>query len=99
MSILSIRERVQWIDFHPLSPTVKENMPDFSENKWSLAIRNKATDKIVGSMIWYLMYVQVGQKVLKIFRIFQLISPSYHIINVMYREVFRRVNLYGISQG
>ena len=33
------------------------------------------------------------------FRIFQLISPSYHIINVMYREVFRRVNLYGISQG
>ena len=99
MSILSIRERVQWIDFHPLSPTVKENMPDFSENKWSLAIRNKVTDKIVGSMQWYLMYVQVGQKVLKIFRIFQLISPSYHIINVMYREVFRRVNLYGISQG
>ena len=62
MSILSIREHVQWIDFHPLSPTVKENMPDFSENKWSLAIKNEGTDKIVGSMQWYLMYVQVGGK-------------------------------------
>ena len=96
----SIRERAQWIDLHPLNPTVKENMPDFSEMKWSLAVKDKATDKIVGCMLWYLMYVQVGGKVLKMFHLFQAIFTSQHnIINLMYRELFRRVNLYGISQG
>ena len=94
-----IREHAQWLDFHPLIPTVEESMPDFSEKKRSFAIKDKATDKIVGSTQWYLMYVQVGGKVLKMFHLFQLICTSHHIANLMYREVFRRVNLYGISQG
>ena len=89
----------QWIDFHPLSPTVKESMPDFSEKKWSLAIKDKATDKIIGSMQCYIMYVQVGGKVLKMFHLFRFPSYHVHVANLMYREVFRRVNLYGISQG
>ena len=99
MSNLSITEYTQWVEFHPLSPTVKENMPDFSEKKWSLAIKDKVTDKIVGCMLWCLMHVQVGGKVLKIFRLFPLISKSHHIANLMYRELFRRVNLFDISQG
>ena len=95
----SIRENAQWIEFHPLSPTVKENMPDFSEKKWSLVINDKATDKIEGCMLWYLVHVQIGGKVLKMFRLFPLIPTSRYIANLMYREVFRRVHLYGISQG
>ena len=97
--IYSFRERVQWINFHPLTPTVEESIPDFSEKKWSLAVKDKATDKIVGCMLWYLMYVQVGGKVLKMFHILPLVPTSYHNVNIMYKEVFRRVNLYGISQG
>ena len=94
------RGHAQWIDFHPLIPTLEESMPDFSEKKRSFAIKDKATDKIIGSTQWYLMYVQVGGKVLKMFCLFQLLLPSYHIVaNFMYREVLRRVNLYGISQG
>ena len=99
MPSTSIRERTLWTDFHPLNPTVKENMSDFSEMKWSFAVKDKATDKIVGSMLWYLMYVQVGGKVLKMFRLLQLIPLSYRNVNLMYREVFRRVNLCSISQG
>ena len=38
-------------------------------------------------------------KVLKMFHLFRPILSSHHIANLMYREVFRRVNLYGISQG
>ena len=94
-----IRRYAQWIDFHPLIPTVEESMPDFLEKKRSFAIKDKATDKIVGSMQWYLVYVQVGGKVLRMFRLFGQIPTSHHIHNLMYREVFRRVNLYGISQG
>ena len=99
MSILFIREHAQWIDFHPLSPTVKDSMPDFSEKKWSLAIKDTVTDKIVGCMIWYLLFVEVGGKVLKMFRLFPLIPTSHHVANLMHRELFRRVNLFGISQG
>ena len=99
MPSTSIRERTLWTDFHPLNPTVKENMSDLSEMKWSFAVKDKATDKIVGCMLWYLMYVQVGGKVLKMFRLLQLIPLSYHNVNLMYREVFRRVNLCSISQG
>ena len=48
--ILPIKELL-WSDSHPLSPTEKE------ENKWSFAVKDKATNKLEGCMLWYLMHV------------------------------------------
>ena len=45
------------------------------------------------------MYVHVGETVLKMFRLWKHILELHSIANLMYRELFRRVNLYGISQG
>ena len=93
---LPIKELIQWTDSYPLSPTEKV------ENRWSFAVKDKAISKLEGCMLWYLMHVQIGGTVLKMFHLLNLSQVSiqnYHIINLMYREVFRRVNLYGISQG
>ena len=99
---LAIKKFLQWAYFHPLNPTLKENTPDFSENKWSFAVKHKAVDIFEGCMLWYLMHVQVGGAVLRTIRLIQVASTSMkkcHILKLMYREVLRRVNMYGISQG
>ena len=90
----TIKEMTQWVDLHPFNSTVKEN-------KWSFAVKDKATEKVEGYMHWHLVYVQVGGTVFKTFRLFQNLMgiSSQHIANLMYREVFRIVNLNGFSQG
>ena len=35
----------------------------------------------------------------RLLNFFEVSIQNYHTISLMYREVFRRVNLYGISQG
>ena len=85
---------MRWVDFHLLNYTVKEN-------KWSFAVKEKATKKVEGYMHWHLVYVQVGGTVLKMFRLFQNLMgiTSQHVANLMYQELFRIVNLNGFSQG
>ena len=97
----SVKKLVQWIDLHPLNPIAKESMSDFSNNKWAFAVKDDTTDKIIGSMQWHLMYVKVGKQVLKLFRLLHALNPQFQlqITKVMYTEVFRRANLYGVSQG
>ena len=89
-------ELMQWVYLHPLNPVAKESMLD---NKWCFGVKDKATNKIVGGMQWYLMHVRVGRKVLKAFRLTYKIVASYQVFNLMFTELFRRVNLYGVSQG
>ena len=88
----ALTKLTQWVDLHPLNPTVKEN-------NWSFAVKDKTTKKLKGSMQWYLVYVQVGGTILKMFRLFQVVDTSWYLANLMYREVFRRLNLNGFSQG
>ena len=47
------------------------------------------------------MFAQVGKRVLKLFRLLHALNPEFQlqITKVMYTEVFRRANLYDVSQG
>ena len=91
---------IQWANCHPFNPTKKEeNMPDSLENEWSFAIKDTYIDKIIGCMQWCLMHIQVGGTVLKLFHLILHMEAKRQITNLMFTEVFRRVNLHGISQG
>ena len=100
VGMIAPTNHMQWINSHPLNPTMKVSISDSLENRWSLAVRDKSTNKIVGSMQCYLMYVQVGGTLLKVFRlnhVVDVLKTTYQ--KLLYAEMFRRVNLHGISQG
>ena len=98
-TIISPINNMQWIDCHPLNPMVKKCISDSLENKWCFAVRDKSTNKIVGFMQWYLMYVRVGGALMKVFRLAHELRTTEQIARLMFTEVFRRVNLHGVSQG
>ena len=92
----STEKRIKWVYFHP---TMKESLAD---SDWCLAVKDNTINKIKGYMLWHSVCVQIGGTVIKMFRATPAAQTSiqkHHIVNLMYREVFRRVNLCGISQG
>ena len=82
------RETIPWITSHPFSLTVKDN--------WCFAIESNAINKYI---LWFLLYVQIGGMTLKtVFLLFRLHNSPY-IANLMLKEMYRRVNLHGISHS
>ena len=82
------RERIQWITSHPFSLTVKDN--------WCFAIESNAIDKYI---LWSLLYVQIGGMTLKMVCLLFRLHASPYIANLMLKEMYRRVNLHGISHS
>ena len=93
------RNDMQWVNSHPLNPTVQEYISDSLDNKRSFAVRDKFTNKIVGFMQWYLWYAQIGGTLLKVFSLGYGLRTTGEIAKLMFTEMYRRVNLHGISQG
>ena len=93
------KEFMQWVDCHPLSPTVKNMISSYLENKWFFAINYEEENQLIGCMKWYFLYARVGGKTLKLFHVLFRVNATHEVGNLMFKELFRRVKLYGISQG
>lgn len=98
-NLYPVTELSQWITFHPLNPTVNRSI-DPSENNWSFAIKDKHINEYIGGMQWYLCNVQVEGIVLRLVRLIATLrTTTYKTMNLMFTEMFRRLNFCGISQG
>ena len=97
----SVKELVQWADFHPFNPPMKESMSDSLSDKWAFAVENTTTNKLIGNMQFYLLYARIGKTVLGLTRFFQALNPQFQsqITKPIFIEAIRRANLCGVSQG
>ena len=91
----ALRELLQWITFHPLTPDVTSSLRD---NDWSFVV--KRNNQPVGAMLNYPVHIRLGKLFLKFVRFFYTNwSMSNKNGSIMFKESIRRVNLSGFNQG
>ena len=93
-----IREFLQWITFHPLTPSVTTPVSSLRDTDWSFVV--ESNNQPVGAMLSYPIHIQLGKFLLKFVRFLYL---SWSISNksggIMIKESIRRANLSGYDLG
>ena len=90
-----LREVLQWITIHPMTPDVTTPTSSLRDNDWSFVV--KRNNQPVGAMLNYPVQIRLGKFLLKVVRFFYLMSNKNG--SIMFKEAIRRVNLSGYNQG
>ena len=96
-SYFAIRELLQWIAFHPLTPSEMSPVSSLRYSDWSFVV--KRNNQLVGAMLNYPVNIQLGKILLKFVRFLYLAIDLSMDMIIMLKESIRRVNLNGYNQG